>query len=110
MGRWHEWSKGYQVPLQNTTLRGVKVHAAIAGKALTEAVKQRDAIYDLFVKGRGKAKERSFKPEQIELAIMVDEQDYLEAERKREEDYNPKDGESDSDDPDAPFTTTPVSD
>ena len=46
--KWLEWSEGYVVPIERTTLRGVKVYAAIAGKDLMEPVNQHDAIWHFF--------------------------------------------------------------
>jgi hypothetical protein len=51
--KWLAWSKGYKIPLEETTLRGLNVFAAIAGKGLTQPVKKRDAIWSFFYKVRG---------------------------------------------------------
>jgi hypothetical protein len=85
--RWLEWSGGYQVAIENTTLRGTKIHAAIAGKDLSEPPKERDAILHFFLKPRGKTNEVVFKPGQIELALVIGEMDYKLALEKREEAY-----------------------
>ena len=85
---WLKWSRGYDVPIESTTLRGVKVHAAIAGKALTQPVKQRDAIWHFVYKIRGRATEPTFKAEQIDLAIVIDQDDFREAEDRREQAYD----------------------
>ena len=47
---WLEYTCGYQVPLANTTLRGVQIHAPIAGKALLEPAKSHDAIWHFVCK------------------------------------------------------------
>jgi hypothetical protein len=83
--RWLEWSGGYQVAIEDTTLRGMKIHAAIAGKDLLEPPKERDAILHFFLKPCGKTSEVVFKPGQIELALVIDEMDYKLALEKREE-------------------------
>lgn len=82
---WHKWSGGYHVPIENTTLRGVKILAAIAGKDLLGPAKERDAILGFFLKPRGKTNEVIFKPGEVELALVIDEADYMLASRKREE-------------------------
>lgn len=83
---WLKWSNDYDVPLERTTLRGIKRHAAIAGKALEgskEPVKQRDAIWNCFFK-RGKNGQATFKSEQLDLAVIIDTEDYNHAVERRE--------------------------
>jgi hypothetical protein len=74
------------VPIERTTLRGVKVHAPIAGKALTPplAAKQRDAIWDFFFKIRGKATLKTFRTGQIDLAVVIESEDFKCAEERRD--------------------------
>lgn len=79
------WSEGYTVPIERTTLRGVKVYAAIAGKDLTEPAKQRDAIWHFFFRIRGKSAEPKFKAEQLALAVVIDHKDFARVELRKEE-------------------------
>ena len=71
--------------IENTTLRGTKIHAAIAGKGLLEPPKEHDAIMHFFLKPRGKGNDMVFKPGQIELALVIEEVDYKLAQEKKEE-------------------------
>lgn len=89
--KWLAWSKGYAVPMEKTTLRGAKVYAAIAGKDLTEPVKQHDAIWHFFFKVRGKGPEPKFRAEQLQLAVVLDYEDIARVELRREE-LNPDTG------------------
>ena len=82
--KWLVWSAGYNVLLENTTLRGVRVHAPIAGKALMQPPKQYDAIWPFFYKIRGQKSEPTFKAEQLELAVVIDEEDVIQAEHLKE--------------------------
>ena len=68
------------IPLSETTLQGMKVHAAIAGKALTQPVKQSDVIWHFVFKTCGKAKEPTFKFEQVALAVVMEYEDFQGAE------------------------------
>jgi len=82
---WLAWSGGYDVPLSSTTLRGVKIHAAIAGAALNgKPAKQRDAMSHLLSKSRGrKGGEQTFKYEQVKLAIVISQEDIGECEKRK---------------------------
>ena len=73
------------VPIERTTLRGVKVYAAIAGKDLTEPAKQRDAIWHFFFRVRGRSNEPKFKAEQLQLAVVIDHEDFARVELRKEE-------------------------
>jgi hypothetical protein len=79
------WSENYTVPIERTTLRGVKVFAAIAGMDLTEPAKQRDAIWPFFFRVRGKGAEPKFKAEQLSLAVVIDYKDFARVELRKEE-------------------------
>lgn len=91
--RWLDWSNGYDVPLERTTLRGIKRYAAIAGKALApsedsdgeppEPVKQRDAIWMCFITTRARTGEVIFKGGQLDLAIEIYSDDFDRAMEKR---------------------------
>ena len=83
--KWLAWSEGYTVPIEKTTLRGVKVFAAIAGKDLAEPAKQQDAIWHFVFKVRGKGAEAKFKAEQLQLAVVIDYKDFERAELRKEE-------------------------
>jgi hypothetical protein len=86
--RWLLWSGGHHVAIQDTTLRGLKIHAAIAGKDLLEPVKEQDAILHFFMKPRGgKSDGMVFRPGQVDLAIVIDTVDYILAIDKRERAY-----------------------
>jgi hypothetical protein len=81
---WCEWSNGYCVPLERTTLRGLTVYAPIAGKARQQPADERDAILDHFMTTR-KNGERVFKPRQIDLAVVIDDKDFQCAEEWRDQ-------------------------
>ena len=81
--KWLKWSRGCEIPLVETTLRGVRVHAALAGKDLTWPAKQRDAIWNFFYKARGGSKKSTFKAEEIVLAVVIDTEDFEHAEEHR---------------------------
>lgn len=83
--KWLAWSEDYTVPIERTTLRGVKVYAAIAGKDLMEPAKHRDAIWPFFFHVRGKGAEPKFKAEQLSLAVVIDYKDFLHVELMKEE-------------------------
>jgi hypothetical protein len=83
-GSWLEYTRGYQIPIENTTLRGVQIHAPIAGKALREPARPRDAIWHFVCKTRGATSEPKFKAEQVELAVVISDSDFKKAEDKRE--------------------------
>jgi len=87
--RWHEWSGGYHVPIKKTTLRGVKVHAAIAGKDLIGPARERDAILDYFMKPDAKTGELVFRPAQIELALVIEYEVFLLVSNEKEGIYEP---------------------
>ena len=82
---WLKWSKGYDVPMERTTLQGIKVHAAITGKAQTQPTKQRDAMWHFFYKIRGRAAEPTFKGDQLDLAVVIDQEDFEAVEDRREQ-------------------------
>jgi len=48
--RWLLWSGGHHVAIQDTTLRGLKIHAAIAGKDFIGPVQECDTILHFFMK------------------------------------------------------------
>ena len=76
--RWMRWSAGYRVAIEDTTLRGLRIHTAIAGKDLIGPVKERDAILHFFMKPRGgKSDGVVFKSGQVDLAIVIDHEDYI---------------------------------
>lgn len=83
--KWLVWSKGYVVPIERTTLRGAKVYAAIAGKDLTEPEKQHDAIWHFFFRVRGKSAEKKFRAEQLQLAVVIDHEEYERVQLRKEE-------------------------
>ncbi len=83
--KWLAWSKGYTVPIERTMLRGVKVFAAIAGKDLTGPVKEHDAIWHFFFKTRGRGTEPKFKAEQLQLAVVIDYEDFAHVKLRRGE-------------------------
>ena len=82
--RWLEWSEGYNVPIEKTTLRDAKVQSAIAGKDLADPVKEFDAILDYFMKPHGKTGELVFKPGQLKLALVIDHKILEEITNQRE--------------------------
>lgn len=85
-GLWREYTRGYDVPLVRTTLRGVRVHAAIAGKALGgKPAKPRDAIWHFVCKIRGNSTEPKFRTDQVQLAVVISNDDFRGAEEKRAE-------------------------
>lgn len=76
------------MPIENTTLRGIIIYAAIAGKDLREPAVKRDAILGFFMKQNGKKTgEKVFRNGQLDLAIVVDPVDYKRAMEKREHIY-----------------------
>jgi hypothetical protein len=83
--KWLVWSKGYTVLIERTTLRGVKVYAAIAGKDLTEPAKQHDTIWHFFFRVRGRGTEPKFKAKQLQLAVVIDHEDFACAELRKDE-------------------------
>lgn len=80
---WLKWSLGFDIPLERTTLRGVDEHAPIAGYEHVGPAKERDAIWHFFYKVRGKGSEPTFKAKQLQLAVVVDEDDYNHAEEMK---------------------------
>jgi hypothetical protein len=84
---WLQWSGGYHVPIENTTLRGITVHAAIAGKDFRGPAKKTDAILDFFMKPQRKTGARVFKSRQIDLAVVIDAVDYKHAFEERDRTY-----------------------
>jgi len=83
--KWLAWSKGYMVPIERTTLWGVKLFATIAGKDLTEPVKQHNAIWHFFFKVCGKGTEPKFKANQLELAVIIDHEELAHVELTKED-------------------------
>jgi hypothetical protein len=73
------------MPIKRTTLRGAKVIAAIAGKDLLELVKKNDAIWHFFLKVCGKGKELKFKAQQLQLAVVIDYEDFANIELRKDE-------------------------
>jgi hypothetical protein len=73
------------VPIERTTLRGVKVFAAIAGMDLLGPAKQHDAIWHFFFKVRGRGTEPKFKAEQVHLAVVIDHEDFVRVNLRKEE-------------------------
>jgi hypothetical protein len=105
---WDEWSAGREMPpLEKTTLRGIKVMAPIAGKARIEPAKKRDAIWDFFFKRRGKSTVPTFRPDEIELALVIDYKDFESAEhgKKQHNHLQPQDYDDDSDNSEFPSTS-----
>ena len=83
--KWLVWSERYMVPIERTTLRGAKIHAAIAGRDLREPAKQHDAIWHFFFKARGRGTEPKFKAEQLQLAVVINYEDFARVELRKEE-------------------------
>jgi len=78
------------VPIERTTLRGVKVFAAIAGKDkvhkdTTEPTGQRDAIWHFFYKARGKSPQPKFRAEELKLAVVIDYEEYERIKQMKED-------------------------
>ena len=84
---WLEWSGGYHVPIEKTTLRGITIHAAIAGKDFRGLAKNKDAILGFFMKQQGKDGGKVFRNQQIDLAVVIDAVDYKHALEARERVY-----------------------
>jgi hypothetical protein len=83
--KWSVWSAKYILPLTKTTLRGLSIYAPIAGKDLPQPAKPRDAIWSSFYHARGtKSRVPTFKTGEIQLALVIDFEDFLHAEEKRE--------------------------
>ena len=87
---WLEWSGGYHVPIEKTTLRGDAIHAAIAGKGLRGPAAKRDTILGCFMKQQQgkKAGEKVFRSSQLDLAVVIDAVDYKCAMTQRERIYD----------------------
>ena len=83
--KWLAWLKGYMVPIERTTLQGAKVYAAIAGKDLTEPEKRHDAIWHFFFRAHGKGTELKFRAEQLQLAVVIDHEEYERVQLRKEE-------------------------
>jgi len=88
---WREWSNGYCVPLERTTLWGLTVYAPIAGKARQQPANECDAILDYFMTTR-KNSEQVFKPHQIDLVVVIDDKDFQCAEEWRDQTVYDLDG------------------
>jgi hypothetical protein len=84
---WLQWSGGYHIPIKNTTLRGLTVHAAIAGRDLRGLAKKSDAVLEFFMKPQGKTGAKVFRNQQIDLAIVIDAVDYKRALEERDRLY-----------------------
>ena len=80
---WLKWSLGFDIPLERTTLRGVNEHAPIAGYEHVGPAKEHDAIWHFFYKIRGKGSEPTFKVRQLQLAVVIDEDDFNRAEEMK---------------------------
>jgi hypothetical protein len=108
---WDQWSGGhggYKIPLTQTTLRGIKIHAPIAGKDYRGPVKNRDAIWEFFFKKRGKSTMATFRAVELELAIVIDFEDFKCAEKRRNRMYNIGLPDSNSDSDNDIITTSKV--
>jgi hypothetical protein len=81
---WCRWSGDYSLPLENTTLRGLKVYTPITGKAHQQPADERDTIFNLFITTH-KTGEQVFKPHQIDLAVVIDDVDFQCVEEWREQ-------------------------
>lgn len=84
---WLQWSGGYPIPITRTTLRGLIVHAAIAGRGLIGLAKKRDAVFEFFLKPQGKTGAKVFKNAQIDLAVVIDAVDFKRASEERDRVY-----------------------
>jgi len=86
---WLKWSGGYPVPIEDTTLWGLKIFAAIAGKDHVGPPKEHDTIIDFFMKpGSGKRSgELVFKPGQLLLTLVIDQADFNHGIESRERVY-----------------------
>ena len=82
--KWLAWSKGYTIPIERTTLQGAKIIAAIAGKDLLEPVKKHDVMWHFFFKAR-QGNEPKFKAEQLQLAVIIDYEDFADVELRKED-------------------------
>jgi len=79
---WNTWLYSYHLPLERTTLQvctSKRVYIAIAGRAFSGPVKNRDAIWMFVNRPRPKSSEPT-----IELALVVDPDDYNCAEAHQE--------------------------
>lgn len=78
-----EWSCGYHIRMDHTTLRAEAKYAPIAGyarKMQKIEVKKEDAIWDFFLTKRGRAKEPTFNAgHDLELHICLEQEDYYKA-------------------------------
>jgi hypothetical protein len=83
--KWLAWSKGYVVPIERTTLRGVKVYATIARQDVMETTKECNVIWHFFFKICGTGTEPKFRAEELELVVVIDYEDFACAELRREE-------------------------
>jgi hypothetical protein len=76
------------VAIQDTTLRGLKIHAAIAGKDFIGPVQECDAILHFFMRPRGgKSDGVIYRSSQVDLSVVIDPVDYFHAMDKRERVY-----------------------
>ena len=71
------------MPLERTTLCGVSVYASIAGKARQELANKHDAIFDQFITTHKNG--QVFKPCQINLTVIINNNNFQCAEDRREE-------------------------
>ena len=82
--KWLAWSGGYKIPLIETTLRGQKIYAAIAGKDLGCPAEEWDAIWHFVFKTRGgKSTKRTFRTEELKLDLVVEYEEYVKADNHR---------------------------
>jgi len=82
--KWLAWSGGYKIPLVETTLRGQKIYAAIAGKDLGHPAEEQDAIWHFVFKTRGgKSTKRTFRMEELKLDLIVEYEKYAKADNHR---------------------------
>jgi hypothetical protein len=80
---WLKWSLGFDIPLEQTTLRGVDEHVPITGYEHLGPAKECDAIWHFFYKVHGKGLEPTFKARQLQLAVIIDEDDFNHAEEMK---------------------------
>ncbi len=73
------------VPIERTTLRGTRIYAAITGRDLAEPVKEQDAVWHFIFRAHGENAKPKFKPEQLQLALAMDYEEFAQIELRREE-------------------------
>jgi len=83
--RWLLWSGGHHVAIHDTTLRGLKIHAAITGKDFIGPVQECDTILHFFMKPHGGRSDGViYRSSQVDLAVIIDSVDYFHVMDKRE--------------------------